>query len=102
VTSQIYGPLSSTAEVEVGAKYLDEILAGLRGQGIEVDVSVAHSQDPKTEIIRFARWLKPDLLIMGAHGHKGIQDIVFGQTINAVRHAVDVPLLIVRHEGEGK
>ncbi len=98
VTSQIYGPLSSTAEVQVGAKYLDDILASLRAQGIEVEVSVAHSRDPKEEIIRFARWLKPDLLIMGAHGHKGIQDIVFGQTINAVRHALDVPLLIVRHE----
>ena len=63
---------------------------------------MAHSRDPKQEIIRFARWLKPDLLIMGAHGHKGIQDIVFGQTINAVRHSLDVPLLIVRHEGETK
>jgi len=63
---------------------------------------VAHSQDPKTEIIRFARWLKPDLPIMGARGHKGIQDIVFGQTINAVRRALDVPLLIVRHEGEAR
>ncbi len=102
VTSQIYGPLSSTAEVQAGAKYLDEILEGLRAQGIEVEVSVAHSRDPKQEIIRFARWLKPDLLIMGAHGHKGIQDIVFGQTINAVRHALDAPLLIVRHEGEPK
>ncbi len=96
VTSQIYGPLSSTAEVQAGAKYLDEILGGLRAQGIEVELSVAHSRDPKTEIVRFARWLKPDLLIMGAHGHKGIQDIVFGQTINAVRHAIDAPLLIVR------
>jgi manganese transport protein len=74
----------------------------LRSQGIEVDVSVAHSKDPKQEIIRFARWLKPDLLIMGAHGHKGIQDIVFGQTINAVRHSLDVPLLIVRNEGAAK
>ena len=98
VTSQIYGPLSSTAEVQAGAKYLDEILGGLRAQGIEVELSVAHSRDPKAEIIRFARWLKPDLLIMGAHGHKGIQDIVFGQTINAVRHALDAPLLIVRNE----
>jgi manganese transport protein len=100
VTSQVYGPLSSTAEVQAGAKYLDEILEGLRAQGIQVELSIAHSMDPKQEIIRFSRWLKPDLLIMGAHGHRGIQDIVFGQTINAVRHALDTPLLIVRHEGE--
>jgi manganese transport protein len=100
VTSQLFGSLSSTAEVEAGAKYLDDILVGLRAQGIEVEVAVAHSNDPKAEIIRFAKSLNPDLLVMGAHGHKGIQDIVFGQTINAVRHSLDVPLLIVRNEGQ--
>lgn len=99
VTSQIYGEEASTAEVQVFEKYLDEIVAGLRAQGIEVEASVAHSRDPQKEIVRQARQLKPDLLVMGAHGHKGIQDIVFGQTINAVRHGVDVPLLIVKNEG---
>ncbi len=96
VTSRVFGEESSTAEVAAGARYLDSIVESLRAQGLEVEVAVAHSGDPKTEIVRQVRQLKPDLLIMGAHGHKGIQDIVFGQTINAVRHAVDVPLLIVR------
>jgi manganese transport protein len=99
VTSQIYGPLASTAEVEAGTKYLEDILDGLRAQGLQVEVAVAYGPDPKQEIVRFAKQLDPDLLVMGAHGHKGIQDIVFGQTINAVRHALDVPLLIVRREG---
>jgi manganese transport protein len=102
VTSQIYGSLASTAEVQAGEKYLDDILDGLRAQGIEVEVAVAHSSDPKQEIVRFAHQINPDLIVMGAHGHKGIQDIVFGQTINAVRHALDMPLLIVRNEGGGK
>jgi manganese transport protein len=99
VTSQIYGSMSSTAEVQAGEKYLEGILERLRAQGIDVEVAVAHSRDPKVEIIRLAHQIKPDLLIMGAHGHKGIQDIVFGQTINAVRHNLDTPLLIVRNEG---
>jgi manganese transport protein len=99
VTSQVYGSLASTAEVQAGKQYLEKILDNLRSHGIEVEVAVAHSSDPKHEIIRFARELKPDLVIMGAHGHKGIQDIVYGQTINAVRHALDVPLLIVRNDG---
>jgi manganese transport protein len=59
---------------------------------------VAHSSDPKQEIIRFARQLQPDLLVMGAHGHKGLQDLVFGNTINAVRHSLGMPILIVRDE----
>ena len=46
--------------------------------------------------MRYAEELKPDLVVMGAHGHKGLKDIVFGTTINAVRHKLKVPLLVVR------
>jgi manganese transport protein len=99
VTSQIFGSLASTAEVQAGQRYLDKIVESLRRQGLEVEVAVAHSRDPKEEIVRYAREIRPDLVVMGAHGHKGIQDVVFGQTINAVRHELDVPLLIVRNEG---
>jgi manganese transport protein len=95
-TSQVYGAEASTAEVEAGARYLEEILESLRAQGIDVEVAVGFSRDPKEEIVRFARQVKPDLVVMGAHGHKGIQDLVFGQTINGVRHALDTPILIVR------
>jgi manganese transport protein len=37
-----------------------------------------------------------DLLVMGAHGHKTLKDLIFGATIGTVRHAVRVPVLIVR------
>jgi manganese transport protein len=37
-----------------------------------------------------------DLLIMGAHGHKGIKDIIFGSTADEVRHNVNVPVMIVK------
>jgi manganese transport protein len=37
-----------------------------------------------------------DLLVMGAHGHKGIKDLVFGSTVDAVRHNVKIPVLIVK------
>jgi len=40
--------------------------------------------------------LRPDLVIMGAHGHGGLQDLIFGNTIIPVRHDLDVPVLIVR------
>ena len=37
-----------------------------------------------------------ELLVMGAHGHKGLKDLIFGTTVDAVRHKVDIPVLIVR------
>ncbi|HWR52518.1 MAG TPA: Nramp family divalent metal transporter [Bryobacteraceae bacterium] len=100
VTSAVYGDLSSTAEVEAGVDYLEGIAGTLRAEGIEVEPAVVHAQNPKQEIVRYAKQIQPDLVIMGAHGHRGIQDLVFGQTIDGVRHALEMPLLIVRKEAK--
>jgi manganese transport protein len=96
VTSQVYGPMSSTAEVEAGREYLGEIARELENQQIPVEAVVLHSRDPKEAIVSYAEELNPDLVVMGAHGHKGLKDIVFGTTINAVRHKLKAPLLVVR------
>lgn len=36
-----------------------------------------------------------DLLVLGTHGHKGFKDLIFGTTVDAVRHKISIPLLIV-------
>jgi manganese transport protein len=96
VTSQVYGPLSSTAEVQAGQEYLSEIIKNLTNEQVSVTAVVRHSRSPRREIVRYAQELKPDLVVMGAHGHKGLKDIIFGTTINAVRHKIKAPLLVVR------
>jgi manganese transport protein len=98
VTSQIYGSQSSTAEVVAGQQYLTDIASDLAAQGINVEMIVRYSRDPKSEIVRYAKQLHPDLIVMGAHGHKGIKDLIFGTTINAVRHNLKIPLLVVRDQ----
>jgi manganese transport protein len=95
-TSQIYGPLASTAEVEAGEEYLERIAQSLRAQGVTVETRISHSASPRKEIERYARDIHPDLVIMGAHGHGGLKDLIFGTTINPVRHHLAVPMLIVR------
>jgi manganese transport protein len=71
-------------------------VASLRAEGIDVEPMVAHSSNPNREIIRAASEIQPDLLIMGAHGHGGLKDLIFGTTINSVRHKLRIPLLVVR------
>ena len=39
---------------------------------------------------------KADILVMGAHGHKGIKDMIFGTTVDKVRHRVNIPVFIVK------
>jgi len=94
-TSQLFGPLASTAEVYSGQQYLEDIVNSLKASGLESDLRIAHGRSPRAEIIRAARALQPDLVVMGAHGHTGLKDLIFGTTIDGVRHAVSAAVLVV-------
>lgn len=37
-----------------------------------------------------------DLLIMGSHGHTGLKDFIFGETVNQVRHLVEIPVFVAQ------
>jgi manganese transport protein len=96
VTSQVYGTAASTAEVEAGHEYLARIAESLKKQGIQVETRITHSASPRKAIVSYAHETAPDLVIMGAHGHGGLKDLIFGTTIDPVRHDLDIPILIVR------
>ena len=97
VTSQVYGADSSTAEVEAGREYLDELVASLGQLEIDVEIVIRHGSNVRREIVKYAREIQPDLIVMGAHGHGGLKDLIFGNTINPVRHQLDIPILVVRN-----
>ena len=96
VTSQVYGSLASTAEVEAGRMYLDSIAASLDDSRIPVEKEVRYSANPTKEIVSYAREIQPDILVMGAHGHGRLKDLIFGNTIDPVRHELRIPILVVR------
>ncbi len=48
------------------------------------------------EIARIVKEYNCDLLVLGSHGHKTFKDWIFGETINQVRHIVDVPVFVAR------
>jgi manganese transport protein len=47
------------------------------------------------EIVRIIKENDADMLVIGAHGHTGIKDWVYGQTIDSVRHELKIPVLVV-------
>ena len=94
-TSALFGAQASDAEIQAGEDYFQGILDTLAGEGVEADLRVAHGRNPKDEIVRVARDLRPDLIVMGAHGHRGLKDLIFGNTINGVRHEAGAPVLVV-------
>lgn len=51
--------------------------------------------NPKNAIPTIVNAYQADLLIMGAHGHKTLKDMILGTTVDSVRHKTNVPVLIV-------
>jgi manganese transport protein len=52
--------------------------------------------NPKNTIPKVVKEFNADLLVMGAHGHKMLKDIIFGTTVDKVRHKVKIPVFIVK------
>ena len=73
-------------------RYSDE----LNADGYITAIKLGYG-NPKKEIPILVKEFKADLLVMGAHGHKGLKDVIFGTTVDAVRHKIEIPLLIVRN-----
>ena len=55
---------------------------------------------PATAIADIVKKEGADFIVMGSHGHKAIKDLLFGTTVNKVRHMVKVPVLIVKAGGK--
>ena len=73
-------------------RYSDE----LNEDGYKTTIKLGYG-NPKKAIPALVKEFKADLLVMGAHGHKGFKDFIFGTTVDSVRHKIGIPLLIVRN-----
>lgn len=85
------GDLETMSDKQNLEKYQEE----LRIKGYIVETKLGFG-NPKKSIPEIVNNCHCDLLVMGAHGHKGLKDIILGTTLDTVRHNVKVPVLIVK------
>jgi manganese transport protein len=81
-------------ETHEDQKTLDQYANHLRQMGYHCDVLIGFGK-ARQELPKLVQNQPITLLVMGAHGHRTLKDLIFGATIDAVRHAVRVPVLIV-------
>jgi manganese transport protein len=74
---------------------LEAYCINLRNLGYEASPCIGFGNTAKS-IATITKKNNLELLVMGAHGHKGLKDIILGTTVDAVRHQVTIPVLIVR------
>ncbi|HEY3160991.1 MAG TPA: universal stress protein [Vicinamibacterales bacterium] len=87
--------LRESEEMKDDRDYLAKLAADLTAQGLKVSTELAMG-DPADELIRLAQERGVDLLAMSTHGHRFLNDLVRGTTVNRVRHLVKIPVLLVR------
>ena len=74
---------------------LMQYVSALAEMGYQSEAVIGYGSPRKT-IPRLVEEKGADILVMGAHGHKLLKDLIFGATVDAVRHAVKIPVLVVR------
>lgn len=75
-------------------QHLDSYVQQLKAKGISA-AGILGFNDRAKEIIRLVKESKGDILVIGAHGHRGIKDLIYGETIETVRHELKIPVLVV-------
>jgi len=87
--------LAESQEMKDDRAYLETSAETLRARGLKVDTFLALG-DPAEGILKAGQDHHCDLIAMTAHGHRLLGDLLFGSTINEVRHKAQVPVLLVR------
>jgi manganese transport protein len=78
--------------------YLESLTREIEERDLPVESMLLHGRPPE-EIVKAVIEAGIDMLVMGSHGHRGLDDLVFGQTVSAVRHALNIPVMVVRSYG---
>jgi manganese transport protein len=94
VSAKVLGTQSDDLETRKDQQKLDDYALWLKQQGVHCECLLGFGSRTK-EIARLVKDSGADLLIIGAHGHAGIKDWLYGATIDEVRHRLKIPVLIV-------
>lgn len=90
----LLGRESDDYETRRDKERMDSYVSQLQDRGFTAEGFLGY-KDRAREIVRIAKGVNADMLVMGAHGHSGLKDFIYGETVNTVRHELRIPVLIV-------
>ena len=85
--------LRESEEMQTDRAYLDQLAGSLAEFRVSTELAMG---DPANEIIRLAQERGADLIAMSTHGHRFLNDLIRGTTVDKVRHLVKIPVLLLR------
>ena len=93
--ARYFGKNALDHETNLDKSNLAEYKQRLEELGYLSDARIGYGK-PAVEIAKVVGKQNIDLLVMGAHGHKGFKDLMFGTTVDAVRHRISIPVLVIK------
>lgn len=93
-TAILFGKETDDYETKEDLERLGFYVKQLIDRGYDAEGKLGFRNRAK-EIVRIVKEEKADMLIAGAHGHSGIKDFIYGETVNSVRHELKIPVLVV-------
>ncbi len=91
-TAVMYGEETNDNERDVDTANLLTYINQLKEKGFICESKLGFGQ-PKHIIPKLIT--NCDLLVMGTHGHTTLKDLLFGTTVESVRHKITIPLVLV-------
>lgn len=92
--TRIIGREADDLETRKDEEHLQNYVLQLQAKGFST-TGVLGFNDRAKEISRLVTAHNSDMLVIGAHGHSGLKDLIYGQTVDAVRHELKIPVLVV-------
>lgn len=93
-TAFLHGTDSADYETSGDKERMAAYVKQLLNSGLNVHGELGFKNRTR-EIVRIVKEVKADMLVIGAHGHSGVKDWIYGETVNTVRHELEIPVLIV-------
>jgi manganese transport protein len=93
-SAKLWGSQSDDYETRKDHAQLDSYVNQLKEKGFNATGLLGYRNRAK-EIVRLVKESNADMLVVGAHGHTGIKDLIYGETVDSVRHALKIPVLMV-------
>jgi len=87
------GPNAADFETEADRQRLEALCASLRQAGYRASCRLGLG-DPISELARLVEEEKVEAVVLGAHGHRGLTDLVYGNTASALRHRIGATVII--------
>lgn len=95
VGALMYGVNIHDHETTIDEKLLLEYKEMLSKKGFRIETELGFGK-PNAVISKIINEGNFDILVMGTHGHTGLKDLLFGTTVDKLRHKISIPLLIVK------